>query len=369
MEIVILLLILYLYFIFSYFVSNQGFSNFFSFNFFRYDGNFFFSYIPFFALSVPYLNYRKASKYYFRILFIVFSIFALIAVIKYIIGDYTLVYEYDETAGLLFTGLNFAHNATGSVYAVVSAFLLIFFLKEKNKKIKILYLFMFTICFIGLFLTKSRGSYVAFIVGVIYVFWFHYRSIKKFLITLLLMGVVSVPIIFLTNSYERIIKIFEFSGTTSVRFELWRLAWNLFKESPIVGIGFGRYNDILHSGFNRLYGLPGIIMFNIEHYYFYTSGHAHNSYLHFLAETGFIGLGLLLLFWIISFKKVFRAYKEATDNFQAKIFLSASTSIVMLFILSLTENYMSSTTVIMCISMTVSLAIGAYGESKRNMVK
>ncbi|NQT67928.1 MAG: hypothetical protein HQ569_10210 [Actinobacteria bacterium] len=66
--------------------------------------------------------------------------------------------------------------ATGSVYAVVSIFLIIFLLREQKKKLKALYAIMLVLCLVGLFLTKSRGSYAGFAIGALVVLWFISRT-------------------------------------------------------------------------------------------------------------------------------------------------------------------------------------------------
>ncbi|GAI49667.1 unnamed protein product, partial [marine sediment metagenome] len=149
----------------------QYLSNFFSYSFLRTDGNFFFCYILFFALAIPFFDYKKVTNYYFKFLFFVFSVFSAIGIIEFLSGYSVFMIGEDSTAGKMFMGLNIAHNATGSVYALVSIFALIFFLEEKVKKVKILYSIVFLLCMAGLFLSKSRGSYLAFFGVAIFVLW------------------------------------------------------------------------------------------------------------------------------------------------------------------------------------------------------
>ena len=355
-----LLLIIFIYFILSYFFSGQTLSNLFRYNFLKYDGNFFFCYILFFGLSIPYFNYEKASQLYFKYIFFSFSLFSIVGIIEYF-GDLPsfLVSTDDIAAGKVFLALNFAHNATGSVYAIVSLFALVFFLKEKKKNLKIIYLLILIICLVGLFITKSRGSYIGFMLGVMFVLWMHYRSFLKFLIIVGLFVLASLPIFLLTGGYERFLQIFEFSGTTTLRFMLWGKAWSLFSKSPLLGVGFGRFDDIFLSYRpENLMGFNGLLSLNLEPNYIFSSSHAHNSYFQFLAETGIIGLVLLIIFWVLCFRIIFSAYLRTDNDYRKKIYLSGLTSIVTLFILSLTENYLSATTAMICVSMIVSLSIG-----------
>jgi len=366
-EVLSILAIIYIYFILSYFLSNQSIYNFFSYQFLRYDGNFFFCYLPFFALAVPYFNYKKVSNLYFKIIFIVFTAFALIGIYGYISGSYFLVFEM-QNAEMCFKVFNSAHNATGSVYAMVCTFLLVFFLKEGKKLYKITYLLALLACLAGLFLTKSRGSYVGFAVGAVFVFWMHYRTIGKFIRAILITLAASIPLAFVTGAYRRILQIFDFGeGNIRVRFVLWEKAWNLFTQSPIFGIGFARYNDVNAMSAKRLAGFPEIASFFMGHNFDFSFGHAHNAYFQFLAETGIVGLGLLFLFWILCFRKLAKGYTKTNDRLSKKMFLSSLGGVVVLFLLSLTENYLSATTAMMCISMVVSLAIGMYWQESKKV--
>lgn len=367
-KILSLLLIIYFYLIFSFLLSNQKFLDLFKYVFLRNDGNFFFCYIMFFVLAVPFFDYKRLSDVYFKFLFIVFCGFSLFAIFELLskISVFTIRMKYNPDD--IFVALNFAHNATGSVYAMVSLFALVFFLKEKIFKYKLVYVAIFIICVTGLFFTKSRGSYTGFAVGLVFVLWMNFKSVKKFFITLGVLIVCFIPIVYITGTWKRILQIFDFKEVnTAARFTYWAKAWYLFTKSPIFGIGFGRQNDIFPISYDKLKGIPGIVSFYLDPVYFFNDSQAHNSYVQFLAETGTVGLGLLLLFWGLCFGILIRAYnsKHASD-FGKKIYLCGLASIVALFVLSFTENYMSATTVMSCISIVNSLAIGLAWQENKN---
>lgn len=371
-----ILLIIYIYFTLNYFISGQTLKNFFSYEFLRYDGSFYFSYILFFALAVPYFNYKKVANIYFKFIFFTFSVFSLIAIYIYLTKNFFMFFKFQGT-GDTFTALNYAHNASGSVYAVVSIFLIVFLLREHKKSLKILYAVILVLCLVGLFLTKSRSSYAGFAVGVLVILWLNFRSIKKFIISILAMIAVSVPLIFLSDSFKRIMQIFDFKeANISWRFVLWERALYMFKQSPILGIGFARFNDVDFSSrlndfsFERLHvfvGYPKIVSFFMDPKYDFSNAHAHNSYLQYLAETGIVGLGLLIFFWIFIFKKILKGYNTIKDDFSKKVLLCSMGGIIALFTLALFENYFSAATVMMCLSMVTSLSIGIYWQEKNKI--
>ena len=368
-ELLAILLIIYIYFMFSYFVSGQSFSNLLSFQFLRFDGNFFFCYILFFIFAHPALDYKKLANYYFKFIFTVFTIFSIFGIIEYFQNNWSWMVYTEPGVGKVYFALNFAHNATGSVYAIVCIFLLVFFLKEKEKKLKSLYIILLLINLAALFLTKSRANYLGFIISSVIIIWLYYKSLKKFLIALGIFIAGSIPVIYFTGVYSRVIQIFETGGGTSViRFFIWEKAWYLFSQSPLFGIGFGRFNDIFNIDrglfdVGRLRGFPGFITFYMKDNFYYDTAHAHNSYLQFLTETGIIGLGLITLFWFLCLGKLLKYYNNAENDFNKKVLLSAIGSIFILIIISFFEHYLSATTVMISISILVPISIGLYWES------
>ena len=362
-----ILLVVYIYFALSYFISNQTLSNFLSYDFLRYDGNFFFCYAPFFALAVPYFNYEKAIRLYFNFIFLTFSLLSVAGIAGILTKNYFRIFLYNAYEGPMLVGLNHAHNATGSVYALACIFALAFALRSRKKQ-KIYYIVILLLCLAGLVMTQSRGSYVGFMVGALFVIWLHFRSIWKFIIVTAAISVASLPLIFLTNLHERFIQILDISNwTVGTRIDLWKKALYLFRQSPIFGVGFGRFNDINYNINNYGYTLTRLDEFVGIPKLFYTyqasnfdfdSATAHNSYLQFLAETGIIGLGLVIFFWILCYKIILKAYNHTSNEFSKIVYLSCLGSIAVLFAMSFTENYFSAATMIMCLSVVITLSVG-----------
>jgi O-antigen ligase len=322
----------------------------------------------FFAFSIPFTDFKKLADFYFKIIFAVFTIFSLFGIAEYFLGKWSMMVWSDVGIGKIFFALNYAHNATGSVYALVSIFMLVFFLKEKQKKYKVLFLILLLIFLIALFLTKSRASYLGFAGSAVFIIWLHFKSIKKFLITIGIFIAGAIPIVLLTGVYERVLQVFNVGGGTAVvRGFIWQKAWYLFSQSPIFGIGYGRFNDVFNIDrglfdINRLKGLSGIVMFYLKQNFVFSDAHTHNSYLQFLTETGVIGFGLLLLFWILCIAKTLKAYNSLEDNFTSKVLLCSIGGIIVLFILAFFENYLSATTIMIPVSMLSSISIGLYWE-------
>ena len=234
---------------------------------------------------------------------------------------------------------------------------------------------MWLIILIALFITKSRGGYTGFIAGAIIILWLNYRSIKKFAIAIGAMILVFLPLIYATGIYKRLLQLFDLQGGTSrVRLMIWEKAWYLFSQSPLFGIGFGRFNDIYSIDrhifdVNRLKGLNGLFVYYANQSFYFDTAHAHNSYLQFLSETGVLGLGLLLLFWILCLIKLINAYSGTRDKFSSTTFLAAVGSIFGILVLALSENYLSTTTIMIPMSILLSISIGLYWQENTEVIK
>ena len=156
---------------------------------------------------------------------------------------------------------------------------------------------------IGLVLTQSRTAYVAFVAATYSVFSSGDEVRQRMpsstacpILVPLLSCLLIQPTV--TRRTEEVSDLED--PNIIMRFAYYQRAIDDFTLSPIFGTGFARYNDQL-----KIYsGIPNFI-------YFATSGsvenddlHAHNSYLHFLAEGGVVGLALMLGVWIATFRWV-----------------------------------------------------------------
>ncbi|HMM42898.1 MAG TPA: O-antigen ligase family protein, partial [Thermomicrobiales bacterium] len=61
----------------------------------------------------------------------------------------------------------------------------------------------------------------------------------------------------------------------------WQAGWHMFEDHPLTGVGIGNFNERYPDYFVRTE-------------FRYSQGHAHNYYIHTLAETGIVGLVVYL---------------------------------------------------------------------------
>lgn len=165
--------------------------------------------------------------------------------------------------------------------AVIPFALAVFFEKLKARKYTF-YLFgaLFSLLFICLMLTVSRGAWFAFIASMLFMcIW-----IKSLGVVFLIIGM----FVIITHQFYdpylkvRLTKFFIFEEQSSKdRLMIWSVAKNMFLHKPWLGVGLGTF------------------MFNFDRFltqrYPYGIPYAHNCYLQMAAETGIIGLASFLV--------------------------------------------------------------------------
>ena len=98
------------------------------------------------------------------------------------------------------------------------------------------------------------------------------------------------------------------------RFVYWNVAWDIFKTSPVIGIGTGDVED----AFNAYYSThPNLLQKQYQH-------RAHNQYLTFLLTFGIVGL---LFFIVIVFYPLFYKRKYL-DYFYIVFFIAFALSLL-----------------------------------------
>ncbi len=107
----------------------------------------------------------------------------------------------------------------------------------------------------------------------------------------------------------------------------WHVAGNMFLSSPWIGVGFGNFNVL----FNK-FGVQG---------WPYSRGHAHNYYLHLLAEVGIVGLTFYLIMLVTALTVGIRALRQARtsgDTYGEAVVIGALGILVTFMFHNLFEN-------------------------------
>ncbi|KAF2955582.1 O-antigen ligase family protein [Marinitoga sp. 38H-ov] len=348
----------FLYF-FSAVITGIPFSKFLSYDNFRHDGNFYITYMP---LFLPILSTEfKSGLNYNKILIKVYKIISLLTF------GLTLSFLLGKPIGISSDGIYHylfkAHNAAGGYYLMLSVFGLVLYLKEKN----IYNLFYFFSNIIALYFSKSRGSQLAFIwvIGLMIINeLIKSNKLKRIYYILTIIGAIVIilgayyiskehGIYNLSPTNTEVFDLNDPNRTANISdrlFVLWPRAIDDFIKSPIFGIGFTRYNDIPYN----FEGLKNIYMFNTSKVQF-SDAHAHNSYLHILAETGIIGF----IFFILLIKELFYISKKIPDVFFSKYIYY---SIFAILIAGLTEHRIYTPAQVMPFTIILEFLIYVYYE-------
>jgi hypothetical protein len=192
----------------------------------------------------------------------------------------------------------------GMIYTIAIALL-----ADKYKFIRInkLYLFSSLIPFSFFFIVDShRSAWMSLVI--IFIILIYLKEIRigkfaKFLPAILLMLMLVIPLISeaglnVSEYVEKRASAFwnpEVDGTSNFRLIMWKLQLEKFKESPLLGEGFGGYWEVTFPNGQKVNVSP------------------HSYYVQTLVKMGVIGLIIYLLIMINIFKK-FRYYLKILKN-------------------------------------------------------
>jgi len=355
------------YWLASFFWSGQGFGELASYDFLRNDGAMLISYTAF----ICFLGWPLKARYC-RIFWLLFlAVLSGVAVAGAAISlnlPYSWLLEplgivgtevvggQEQGAGGMFFGWYRAHNTAGGAYAV--ALVLALALAQEPKlgwKQKALRRALVVCCLAGLILTYSRGAWIGFVAGAIVVL--PVRKLGQTMKVALLIGVPAVLMAVMNSTVVARLDTFSdpYTGTAAQRLDFWADALNDFANSPVVGMGYGRYNDI----FEEFTGVRGIIWVATKGIVISDDSHAHNSYLHFLAEGGILGLLVTMFVWWCAWKELsfFSSHYPRSQLYWLE--KAAKACLVAALVQALTEHVMGRGSIVLILDALIGMTIAA----------
>jgi O-antigen ligase len=143
-----------------------------------------------------------------------------------------------------------------------------------------------------------------------------------------------------------------------IRYEwLWPRALAYFRQSPIVGMGFGSFDDTISLVVNYFGVFGRAVGITAEH----SDSHAHNSYLNILAELGIVGLTMMLTFYwrLVTWCQhgARASMREQGRNFIAYRFVELAS--VCLLAMSATEHRLTTPSNMLPIALVISLLLAS----------
>ena len=296
------------------------------------------------------------------------SIAVFLSIIEYS-GIFLRFYNWWKITGTIFSfpmlgfrlnGVVFGHpNPTAGFYNLIIPILFVRFLTERSKLYRGIWgLLLLAFSFI-VFLTASRGGWVALIAGIIVTailvygkrilserkfVKFRYKSLKKTTLSrwLLILGIIFAVIAITVLGITQI-NLTPHGG----RSEVWRNAINLFMASPLIG-----------NGPNSFQILDTLQSHSITREYFFP--HAHNFWLQIAAETGIVGLALMVWAALLIVRAYITAWQKSGSN-SGRLALAAYTGIFVVIVVSHLVDYfiyrpLYSISVVLILSLTLSYA-------------
>ena len=167
-----------------------------------------------------------------------------------------------------------------------------------------------------LFWTRSRGAWIAFWGGLVFLSWMIRNKI-------FLLALVALPLITVLLLPKRMVIHLDIEGKEQSlveRFYLWDRALQVIRARPLTGTGINTY-AVAHQKYDRRQN------WRVRNYY------AHNGYLQIAAETGLPSLFCLLAFFFFYFKNAFCYLRSHPQEIRQRPLIGILTGMVNFLIL------------------------------------
>ncbi len=238
-----------------------------------------------------------SEKFFFRGLLYALFFLAVYVVLQYIFGfdyrhDNFRLPDQDRFNGTYFRayGLYGHPLSLSSVMLAILGYVCVLLEEARENKKELI--FICVLSFIILLLTGSRAP--AFI-ACFFLFVFFVRKLPIFF--LLLGTSVGFCAFYYIGIFARVLELFSFENFSEFpRFVFWKVHAEMFSDSPFFGHGYAAVSSFLRSEYYDLAGFGDYL----------TKYSAHNIYLEFLVELGFLGsffVGIILFFLLFFLKK------------------------------------------------------------------
>ena len=166
-------------------------------------------------------------------------------------------------------------------------------LRASSKSAKFLWAMILVTAWIALVLAQSKAGWLGGVVGLVtFAFFYFWKSqdillARRWFIGLALLLVILTLATPLKNRLSGLLD----PQNESIQFreQVWKGTWEMIKSHPVMGTGWGTF-ETAYPPYR-----PEALMLN-QKQRSYEVEHAHNWVLEWVAETGFVGLGLLLFF-------------------------------------------------------------------------
>lgn len=184
-------------------------------------------------------------------------------------------------------GLKTPNDLGGVLTFVVTFAFSLHFIRTQKKYIRGSILAFFYLSAWSLFITYSRGSWLANIIGIIVCLCLNKRKLRLgFILYVFIIGAGFLMLSKFNIPSPSRLTTTEVQSTTHWRSGLWHDSLGLVKEKPFLGHGINSFMRIFYE-----YGK------SVRGEYYYSPTYAHNCYVQMAVEIGLFGLGFFL--WLL----------------------------------------------------------------------
>lgn len=283
---------------------------------------------------------KSEALYYFNtIVLIPFFIFIIFNNSKLNIKDLDLFFKILFVSGVILSFFSFAKlieinynfkyriTSTWDHYNLVAAFYMILlmfnlsFIVNSGKSKRIVYYISFVLILMGMFMTQTRGIWLATLISV-----FYYVFRKPKLIVPIFISLTVLIFLFYGIIIDRVLSAVNFGSDVSSlgRFQAWYASILLIKNNFLLGYGFDSFRYLKDSVITA---------------YFVILPHSHNTYLTLILDLGFIGFISYISFFVKAFFYSFNIRKKIDNPELIKYVDGLQLSFVGLIIAFIFEPY------------------------------
>lgn len=251
-----------------------------------------------YVLSATLLLFRPRWELILKILFTCATVIAIYGIVQFFTGadilhskPYT---QYADSAQQYFRIKAFFTNTMTYSYLFGMIFCLFFGYIIMKPQTSSRWLWYLALAIVGssLLMTFTRGLWIALLIAIVVMTAVISRRFFMQTVVVLTLAI-AVLISASPQVRQRVDKLIHLDNSNSIRLQIWKVNWEMFKDHPLLGVGYEQNSSFVQAYNVKLFGKEGFV------------GHAHNHFLQILAGTGIFGLicflGFCIYFYLAAF--------------------------------------------------------------------
>ena len=191
--------------------------------------------------------------------------------------------------------------AQGSLIGIILPLYAVLILHIQKKSLRIYFVFAAVVAVVALLFNGTRGVYLSSAILIpAMILIYSRKNLKAFGIVIAILLVVGGMFVFALNSAATSETVSDMRAkSNSERMLVWTSAFNMFKDHPIFGVGYGQYKFEYKEKYISPYAKEPYLE------------HAHSNILQLLAECGILGAASFVFMWgYLTFYSLRRWFKD-----------------------------------------------------------